>query len=79
MKGKNLLMIGVGAVVLYFVWQKFGKNSSGSSNGEKKANARGRGMGTICNCKGEHGYYQTSCDSFLGCSSCCGEGAPINS
>jgi len=66
MKTKNLLMIGAGAVVLYFVWQKFGNNSSGSSNGEEKANASGK----KCRCLINGNEIWVDCKKKW-CSGCC--------
>ena len=43
MNTKKLLMIGAGAVVLYFVWKKFGT----STETEETAGANGR----VCKCQ----------------------------
>jgi hypothetical protein len=59
------LMLLIGAVVLYFVWRKFGNASNGVVENEEKAGAMGQ---VHCQCQG---VYNGTCINFFPWSDCC--------
>lgn len=62
MKLKNLMMIGVGAVVLYFVIRRI--NQKSENNSEEKVGA----WGQQCQCQGQ---YAGTCINWFGLGDCC--------